>query len=442
MSQSMRTPLLFAFVALLLIGTGFVQGWDSAVLILNMGLISAIMALGVNLQWGFAGLFNVGVMGFVALGGLATVLVSMPPTTESWSAGGLPVLAGLLLGVMTIVAVFYAQKRLSGRWKFWGTLAVAIIGFLIYRSVFDAGVAAVEAVNPAGTGYLGGLNFCGDAYKDCGYMTVIAWPVGGLLAAGVAWIIGKTALGLRSDYLAIATLGIAEIIIAVMKNEEWLARGVKNVNGLPRPVPYELDLQSDPSFVERAASFGMDPVAASTLFTKLGYTLLFTAVLIIVLVLAQLALKSPWGRMMRAIRDNEHAAEAMGKNVTARHLQIFILGSAVCGIAGAMLTTLDGLLTPGTYQPLRFTFLIWVMVIVGGSGNNFGSVLGGLLIWWLWVQVEPLGLGLMNLITSGMADGSFKDHLIDSAAHMRLLTMGVIMLLVLRFSPRGLIPER
>lgn len=147
--------------------------------------------------------------------------------------------------------------------------------------------------------------------------------------------------------------------------------------------------------------------------------------------------------MMRAIRDNEIAAEAMGKNVTARHLQIFILGSAVCGLAGAMMTTLDGQLTPGTYQPLRFTFLVWVMVIVGGSGNNFGAVLGGILIWYLWVMVEPMGQGFIALITSGMADGSWlKEHLLDSAAHMRLLTMGVILLLVLRFSPRGLIPER
>jgi len=147
--------------------------------------------------------------------------------------------------------------------------------------------------------------------------------------------------------------------------------------------------------------------------------------------------------MMRAIRDNEVSSEAMGKDVTARHLQVFILGSAICGLAGAMMTTLDGQLTPASYQPLRFTFLVWVMVIVGGSGNNFGAVLGGMLIWYLWIMVEPMGLALITFITSGMADGFWlKDHLLESAAHMRLLTMGLILLLVLRFSPRGLIPER
>ena len=112
-------------------------------------------------------------------------------------------------------------------------------------------------------------------------------------------------------------------------------------------------------------------------------------------------------------------------------------------MAGAMMATLDGQLIPSSYQPLRYTFLIWVMVIVGGSGNNWGAVLGGFLIWFLWVEVEPMGAWLMQVITSPMADGSaLKEHLLDSVAHMRLLTMGLILLLVLRFSPRGLIPEK
>ena len=119
-----------------------------------------------------------------------------------------------------------------------------------------------------------------------------------------------------------------------------MARGVKNVIGLDRPVPKEIDLQESAQFVVRASGLGLDPVTASAMFVKLNYALLFSVVLIILLVMAQLSLKSPWGRMMRAIRDNETAAAAMGKNITYRHLQIFILGSAICGIAGAMMTTL------------------------------------------------------------------------------------------------------
>ncbi len=433
MSDTLRNALLFAGLAGLIVLTGLLQSWNSALIILNMGLVSAVMALGVNLQWGFAGLFNVGVMGFVALGGLAAVVVSMPPVSAAWAAGGLRILAGLALGAATIAAAILLWRRMApGRARAAALVALLVAGFFLYRAVLDPGVAAVEAVNSAATGYLGGL----------GLPILLAWPVGGLLAAGAAWIIGKTALGLRSDYLAIATLGIAEIVIAVLKNEDWLARGVKNVIGLPRPVPYEVDLQRSADFAASARSLGFDPVTASGLWVKLNYGLLFAAVLIVVFVLAQLALKSPWGRMMRAIRDNETAARAMGKDVTRRHLQVFILGSAVCGMAGAMMTTLDGQLTPASYQPLRFTFLVWVMVIVGGSGSNLGAVLGGFLIWFLWVQVEPLGRLLMTTVTAPLPAGALKSHLLASAAHIRLLTMGVVLLLVLRFSPRGLIPER
>ena len=434
MSETGKTYALFAMVVVLIIGTGVVQSWNSALFILNMGLISAIMALGVNLQWGIAGLLNVGIMGFVALGGLATVLVSMDPVPDAWDAGGPRLFLGLALGAASILAVVMAYAKLPKGWaRIIGVAIVAIIGFNIARGVLDPAVQAVEAVNPALTGYLGGL----------GLPVLLAWPVGGLFAAAAAWVIGKTALGLRSDYLAIATLGISEIIIAILKNEDWMSRGVKNVIGIPRPLPYEIDLQADPSFVERAAGLGLDPMTASTLYVKIGYGVLFAIVLGILLVLSQLALNSPWGRMMRAIRDNETAARAMGKNVTARHLQVFVLGSAICGIAGAMMTTMDSQLTPGSYQPLRFTFLIWVMVIVGGSGNNLGSILGGFLVWFLWVQVEPLGAGLMNIITMPMAeDSAIRAHLLEGAAYMRLLTMGVFLLVMLRFSPKGLIPEK
>ena len=121
--------------------------------------------------------------------------------------------------------------------------------------------------------------------------------------------------------------------------------------------------------------------------------------LLVLIWLSERALNSPWGRMMRAIRDNEVSAAAMGKDVTRRHLQIFIIGSAVVGLAGAMLTSMEGQLTPSNYSPLRFTFLIWVMVIVGGSGNNWGSVLGGLLLGWLWLIVENAGPVFMGIIT-------------------------------------------
>ena len=434
MAPARRNLLLFAGMAALLIMVGVLQSWNVAFSILNMCLISAIMALGVNIQWGYAGLFNVGVMGFAALGGLAGVVVSMPPVYAAWAAGGLGIIMGLATGIATLIAGMMVWRRGQswGRWRYAATAAIVISGFILMRSLADPSVAAIEAVDPARTGYLGGLDL----------PIILSWLVGGVFAAAAAWVVGKVSLGLRADYLAIATLGISEIIIYVLKFEDWLSRGVKNVNGLPRPVPYEVDLQANSWFIALADTLNLPLVDASSLVVKICYALLFTVVLLAVLWLSETALRSPWGRMMRAIRDNETAANAMGKNVTKQHLLVFVLGSAVIGVAGAMMVTLDGQFTPTSYQPLRFTFLIWVMVIAGGSGNNWGAVLGGFLIWFFWIEAEPIGLWLMDVVTSGLPPTHWlRLHLLESAAHTRLMTMGVILLLVLRFSPRGLIPE-
>lgn len=425
-----RASILFAGMFLMLVAVGVLQSWSVTFTLLNMCLISAIMALGVNIQWGYAGLFNVGVMGFAALGGLAAILVSMPPQPAGYAAGGLGILGGLAIGAGTVFASVWTYRRYK-RYSY--VALVAVVGYLLMRAVIDPAVAAIEAVDPSVSGWLGGL----------GLPIVLAWPVGALFAAAAAWVIGKVALGLRSDYLAIATLGISEIIIFFLKNEDWLTRGVKNVNGLPRPVPYEVDLQESSAFQGWAQTLGMPVDDASGLFVKVLYTLLFVAVLAFILYLSEKALNSPWGRMMRAIRDNETAAAAMGKNVTWQHLRVFVLGSAVIGLAGAMLVTLDGQFTPTTYNPLRYTFLIWVMVIIGGSGNNWGAVLGGFFIWFFWIQAEPIGLWLIDSLTSGMDPASaVRAHLLEGAAHMRLMTVGIVLLITLRFAPKGLIPEK
>jgi len=429
-----RNLALACIMALMLSFVGFVQSWNLAFSLLNMCLISAIMSLGVNIQWGYAGLFNAGVMGFAALGGLAAVLVSMDPVPAAWAAGGGGIGLGLVIGFVTICANIYLWKRARshGRKRYWLIGLVTVVGYSLMRLAIDPSVAAIEAVDPAMTGYLGGL----------GLPIILSWFVGGLFAAAAAWVVGKIALGLRSDYLAIATLGISEIILYVLKFEDWLTRGVKNVNGLPRPVPYEVDLQEAAWFQEIITQFNLSIVEASSLLVKLCYAGLFLIVLLTIIWLSESALRGPWGRMMRAIRDNEVAANAMGKNVTARHLQVFVLGSAVIGIAGAMLVTLDGQFTPTSYQPLRFTFLIWVMVIVGGSGNNWGAVLGGFVVWFFWIEAEPIGLWLITMLTSGIEPSHWlRLHLIENAAHTRLITMGLVLLLTLRFAPRGLIPE-
>jgi branched-chain amino acid transport system permease protein len=410
------------------------------------------MSMGINIQWGYAGIFNVGIMGFTALGGLAAVLVSYSPVGEAWRVGGIGMLVSLFLLIITIVAVFFLNRVFrNSSYKYWIIGLTIIIGLILINLFFRPAVHAIESVNPAVTGFLGGL----------GLPIIFSWIVGGLFAAGVAFVIGKITLGLRSDYLAIATLGISEIIIAVLKHEDWLSRGVKNVIGLKRPVPYEIDLQKTDWFIslisylhssklskisdslESEKLLNQLVIEGSSIFVKLSYMILFTIVLLFILYLANKAQISPWGRMMRAIRDNETSANAMGKDVVKRHLQVFVIGSAVVGIAGAMLITQSGLFTPASFLPLRYTFLIWVMVIVGGSGNNVGSILGGFVIWFVWIEAAPASQYLIEILTAVLHDeNEFKLHLIDSVPYFRYLIMGSVLLLIMRYRPKGILPEK
>ena len=434
MQDKQHIILLFLSMFILIAFVGFFQSWNLALTIFNLCIISSIMSLGINIQWGNAGIVNFGVMGFAALGGLANIIVSMPPTAKAWDAGAIYILIGIIIFILSIIfsILVWLKSELSKKKKYIINFLLIILGYFLMRYIIDSPIKAIEAIEPAKTGYLGGLDL----------PVIISWPIGGLLAALIAYVIGKISLGLRSDYLAIATLGISEIIIYILKNEDWLSRGVKNVNGLPRPVPYEIDLQSEPWVLELTKFFNIPVSEISSIIVKLSYSCIFLLILIGILLLLEIAQKSPWGRMMRAIRDNEVSANAMGKDIKTRHLQVFVIGSAIIGIAGAMLTTLDGQFTPVTYQPLRFTFLIWIMVIIGGSGNNFGSIIGGFLIWFFWVQSEPLGLWFISQITAHISDTNIiKSHLLENAAHIRLMFMGTILLITLRFAPKGLIPE-
>ncbi len=452
MRKNLNVIAAYSIMMVLIILVGIFQSWNIALSIFNMCLISAVMTMGANIQWGYAGLINFGIMGYTALGGLAAVLISVDPIQEAWRAGGFDILMCLWLIIAMVLVIRFILKNFEkSKLRTYGIAAIIVAGIIIIRITAEPGIEAIEAVNPAKTGFLGGL----------GLPIIFSWIVGAFFAAGLAFVVGKVALGLRADYLAIATLLISEIVIAIIKHEDWLTRGVKNVIGLKRPAPYEVDLQTTDWFInlvekfnsgklalitniaDRQAALNQLVIEGSTVFVKLCYSGLFLVVVIILLILTQKALYSPWGRMMRAIRDNEEAANAMGKNVVKQHLLIFILGSAIVGIAGAMLVTQDGLFTPGSYRPMRYTFLIWVMVIVGGSGNNFGAILGGFAVWFLWIEAAPIALFLINLFTSGMVEThALKVHLIESVPYFRYLMMGLGLLLIMRYRPKGILPEK
>ena len=325
--QANKAIAYFTIMGLILLFVGLNQSWALALGIINMSLISAIMALGVNIQWGYAGLFNVGIMGFAALGGVSVVLIAQQPVTEAVNAGGLKMLFALILGAATIAAGVLLNRRGVNKWI---VAAIVVIGYLFTRFYFSQAADIIEKVDPAITGYLGGF----------GLPIAFSWIVGGVVAAGAAWWIGKITLGLRTDYLAIATLGISEIILYVIKNEDWFVRGLKNVYGIPRPVAYEVDMQKSEwlqnivawmhkselqllSQSDQIDKLGDYVREASVVFVKLSYSGLILLILVAFIMLSNLALNSPWGRKVRAIRDNEVAASAMGKNIK-RHIFKFL----------------------------------------------------------------------------------------------------------------------
>jgi branched-chain amino acid transport system permease protein len=439
--NNIDTKTSFTIMGFLLLIVGILQSWGVAFSILNLCLISAVMSMGVNIQWGFAGLINFGVMGFLAIGGLATILVSVPPVIESWNVGGLGIIFSLLFLIFVIFLCLFINKRFSNaKYKYQIIFLIVILTIPAVKLISGPSIKLIESINPAAQGYLGGM----------GLPIIFSWFVGGILSAGVAYVIGKICLGLRSDYLAISTLLISGIIVSVIKHEEWLSRGVKNVIGLKRPAPYEVNLQNSEWFINLIETiYFWGPatkdviISSSGIFVKLCFTIIFTITLLALLFLSERAVNSPWGRMMRAIRDNEIAAKAMGKNIVKQQLNIFMIGSAIIGFAGAMLVTYDGLFTPSSYQPLRYTFLIWVMVLLGGSGNNYGSILGGFAVWFIWIESAPIALFLINSFTFFLDySNPIRLHLIESVPYFRYLMMGIGLLLVMRYKPEGLLPEK
>ena len=375
----------------------------------------SVLALGLTIQWGYAGLFNAGVMGFIALGGFMTMMLCFPVNSEFWNSAGPSALAGFFVKVVSIGLIVAALSQIHrlGVSRRTRTVCVVIalaVGFLMFNNALEPVARLIEKE----AGFIGGF----------GMPVLVGWLAGGVLAALVAYGIGKICLGLRSDYLAIATLGFAEIIKAILKNADWLTRGTLTVSPLPWPVPTPNDI----GFV----------------MARAFYLCLMAVIVAIIFILLQRAYHAPWGRMMRAIRDNEIAAEAMGKDVNLRRLEIFVVGSGLIGIGGGALITFSRIFDPSGFSPLHHTFLIWVMVILGGAGNNLGAIFGAVAIYVIWTMAEPVTLVLFQFIGEFgriWLDWEPPADLANRALQMRVFVIGLTITLALRFVPKGLIPE-
>lgn len=417
-----RSLTLFAGLFALILVIGWVMGMPFTSSRLVEAAAYALIALGLNLQWGYGGLFNFGIMGFLMVGGFAVTFISYPVNPQFWGADGPWMLGRALLAFLVGAGLVLAARQshrigITGKWKTALTVLVWFAAYCIYRSQIDPAAAYIES--DAGGKWVGGL----------GAHPVLGWLFGGVLAAAIAYFVGKICLGLRTDYLAIATIGISEIIRALIKNMDWLTRGTLTVSPIPWPVP-----------LPDAYAGGGQP---ALLLARGGFLLLAIAVLAIAILLISRAYAGPWGRMMRAIRDNHIASASMGKNVTARQLEIFVFGSVLMGIGGAMLVSFVQIFDPSSYQPINHTFLIWVMVIVGGAGNNWGAVFGAVLIWLIWIISEPLAKAVFDFVSywsSTVGWGRIPD-IEARSAQMRVFVLGLVITIALRFAPKGLIPE-
>ena len=298
-----------------------------------MAGIYAVFALGLNIQWGYTGLFNIGIAGFFCIGAYTSAMVTTPMPT----------------GV-------YAQY---------------------VHQIFGLNLPFVF-------GLLGAALVCGI----------------------VALLIGIPTLRLGEDYLAIATLGIAETFRLIFNNETWLANGPRGLMGLPQPLHYLVEPRN----------------------YNYIYLIIIVLVMVMIYLLIERAIRSPWGRVLRAIREDEVSASMSGKDIFNFKMQSLVFGAMVMGVGGALYAHYTKAISPSVFTPLYGTFIIWVMLMAGGSGNNKGAILGAYVIWGIWVG------------TTFLTD--FMPYALKSRApYIRFLVIGVLLEFILIYRPQGLLGE-
>ena len=271
--------------------------------------------------------------------------------------------------------------------------------------LFNAGIAGFFAVGAYASAIL--TTAPSDRHVGGFGLPVAVGLLGAALFAGLAgWAVAKICVRLKSDYLAMASIGIAEILRLVIVNEEWLTNGSLGIAGIPRPL--------DGMVQGRGAD--------------LIFLVFVWAVVAIVYVIAGRLHNSPWGRALRAIRDNEAAARAVGKDVEHFRLQTFVIGCAIMGVAGGLSAHYFKFLSPSATEPLLVTFLVWVMLMAGGSGNNRGAIAGGLGIWAIW--------SLTEILTNRL-----PPEWVTRSSYIRMLLIGLLLQVVLQKFRSGLIPE-
>ncbi|MEO6197788.1 MAG: branched-chain amino acid ABC transporter permease [Dehalococcoidia bacterium] len=315
------------------------------VLFLTFVMIYSIFTLGLNTQWGYAGVFNFGVLAFFMVGAYTTAIFVKPPAE--------------------------------------GELQDYIGGF------GDA------------------LNFAPGLQTDQWFVPLVGTLAAGIVSGILALLVSIPTLRLREDYLAIATIGVAELVRRIAIEETWLVNGTRGITGIPLPLR-DLVSRGDEKYLKLA-------IAA--------------VVMVLIFIALERAVRSPWGRVLLGLREDELATAASGKNVTAFKQQSFVLGAVIMGIGGSVYAYTASSLTANSFDHFTGTFLFWAMLMVGGSGNNTGAVAGVFVLWGFWIltlQIQGYDLG---------------DALLIRVPYIREFVLGLLIVLVVLFRPTGLLPQ-
>lgn len=259
----------------------------------------------------------------------------------------------------------------------------------------------------------------------------------GLIAAGiisgvVGFLIALPVLQLRTDFLAIATLGIAEIIRLIFQNERWLANGPQPLSGIPQPLACVFE-HPGCSWIPQSVATLLAPLQSRD-YVYL-YLVITAVTLAIVYLILETAVRSPWGRALRAVRDEEASAAMNGKPVTALRVQSFVLGAVVMGVGGALYAPYMVTIDYSHFEPLFGTFIIWVMLMLGGSGNNKGAILGAFLIWGVWSGTGFITDALQSSLST------IAPEIARRTAFLRWMFVGLLLALIVLYRPEGILKE-
>ena len=384
---------------------------------------------------------------------------------------------------------------------------IAINGYLVYL-ITVTGVFALFALGlNLQWGFAGLINFGHVAFMTVGaYVTVlltlqgvslaIAPIIGGAVAALLGLLIGTSTLRLREDYLAIVTIGVSELLRLIANNEEWLTRGTFGIQDYPLPLenwepgvfgkliaivsltllavfaewqlwrglknqwrrhqqiqgksdrprkPISLIIWGIIGTALIVSVYINGAIALSNYRYKSGLMLLVVLVLVLVYSGLEILLRSPWGRVIKAIREDEEIPRALGKNVFWYKLQAFMLGGAIAGVAGAFYAWQLTTVYSTNFEPL-VTFNAWIVIILGGAANNAGTILGAL-IFFAYTEITrslpQLFQFLDSILGQFVTDVSLTDFFNDARlAALRIMIMGLILMVLMMWRPQGILGKK